>query len=312
MQYKEDRMFLSLMIKGFIVGIAFIIPGVSGGTLAIYLGIYKKLLHSISHIFSEFKESMKFLIPFGIGGIISVLGLAKLFGILIEWNSFIVLMFFIGLLLGGIKHIYHKAEVKSFHLPSYIALILSFAVLMVVIIIDQSKAANGLEYFDLNFSTYLLIIVLGIVSATTMIVPGISGSAVLMVLGFYTAIVSNVIGNVLDFSSLSYNLQVIALFMIGVAIGVIVFSKVIGYLLDKYPKQTYFAIVGLILASVIGVFLEIKDPASNVSYEYQTAIFKDLWGYMSNNILVIIIGLLLCSAGFFVTKYLTKFELKGE
>lgn len=304
-------MFLELIIKGFIVGIAFIIPGVSGGTLAIYLGIYQKLLDSISQIFTDFKKSMKFLIPFGIGGVISVLSLAKLFGFLIEWNSFIVLMFFIGLLIGGIKHIYLKANVRSFHWPSYVSGILAFVLLMLVIILKQSSSLDGVEYFDLSFGTYLLIIGLGIVSATTMIVPGISGSAVLMVLGFYTAIVSNVIGNVFDFGALNYNIQVAVLFMIGVAIGIIAFSKVISILLSKFPKQTYFAILGLIIASVIGVFLEIKDPSSHNSYESQTPIFKDIFQYISNNPFVIIIGLIMLALGFIGTRYLTKFELKG-
>lgn len=304
-------MFLELMIKGFIVGIAFIIPGVSGGTLAIYLGIYQKLLDSISGIFSDFKKSMKFLIPFGIGGVISVLSLAKLFGILIEWNSWIVLMFFIGLLIGGIKHIYLKANVKTFHWPSYLSGLIAFGFLILVIILNQSSSLDGVEYFDLSFMTYLLIIGLGIISATTMIVPGISGSAVLMVLGFYTAIVSNVIGNVLDFEAFSYNLQVVALFMIGVAIGIIIFSKVISYLLNRFPKQTYFAILGLILASVVGVFLEIKDPTTHVSYESQTPIYNHFFAYVGDHPFVIIIGLLMLVLGFIATRYLTKFELKG-
>ena len=304
-------MFLELMIKGFIVGIAFIIPGVSGGTLAIYLGIYQKLLDSISKIFTDFKKSMKFLIPFGIGGVISVLALAEIFGRLIEWNSFIVLMFFIGLLAGGIRHIYQKSNVSKMHWPSYVSGILAFGFLILVIILNQSSSLNGVEYFNLDIQTYLLIIGLGIISATTMIVPGISGSAVLMVLGFYTAIVTNVIGNITDFNQINYNLQVVILFMFGVAIGIIVFSKVISYLLKRFPMQTYFAILGLIIASIIGVFLEIKDPTSHISYESQTPIFKDLLGYISNNPWVIIIGILMLVLGFFVTKYLSKFEIKG-
>lgn len=304
-------MFLELIIKGFIVGIAFIIPGVSGGTLAIYLGIYQKLLDSISQIFTDFKKSMTFLIPFGIGGVISVLSLAKVFALLIEWNSFIVLMFFIGLLIGGIKHIYLKAKVKSFHWPSYLSGFLSFGLLTIVVVLKQSSAMDGVEYFDMSMTTYLLIIGLGIISATTMIVPGISGSAVLMVFGFYTAIVSNVIGNVFDFDQIGYNIQVLILFMFGVAIGIIAFSKLISMLLTKFPRQTYFAILGLIVASVVGVFLEIKDPASHVSYESQTPIFKDLLSYISSHPLVIIIGVLTFVSGFLASRYLTKFELKG-
>ncbi len=305
-------MFLELVIKGFIVGIAFIIPGVSGGTLAIYLGIYKKLLDSISHIFTDFKESMKFLIPFGIGGVISVLGLAKLFGILIEWNSFIVLMFFIGLLAGGIKHIYLKANMTTLHWPSILSGIIAFTLLIVLIIFDKSKTTQGVEYFSLTFTDYLIIIGLGIISATTMIIPGISGSAMLMVLGFYTAIVTNVIGNVLDFDVFSYNFQVVFFFFIGIAIGIIGFSKLISYLLEKYPKQTYMAIFGFILASLIGVFLEIKDPLTHNSYENQTPIYKDLWAYIADNPFTIIIGVILLAIGFIAAKYLTKFEIGSD
>jgi putative membrane protein len=304
-------MFLELMIKGFIVGIAFIIPGVSGGTLAIYLGIYKKLLDAIGNIFTHFKESMKFLIPFGIGVVLSVLGLAKLFGILIEWNSFIVLMFFIGLLAGGIKQIIQKADLKSFHWSSLLSLILSFGILITIIIIDKSQSADGIEFFELNPADYFLIIGLGIVSATTMIVPGISGSAMLMVLGFYTAIVTNVIGNVLDLSNFSYNFQVLVFFAIGIAIGIIGFSKLISFLLERFPKQTYMAILGFVLASMIGVFLEIKDPASHPSYESQTPIYENLWAYISNHIGIVLIGLLMGLVGYVCTKFLSKIELKG-
>jgi len=299
------------MIKGFIVGIAFIIPGVSGGTLAIYLGIYKKLLDAIGNIFTHFKESMKFLIPFGIGVVLSVLGLAKLFGILIEWNSFIVLMFFIGLLAGGINQIIQKADLKSFHWSSLLSLILSFGILITIIIIDKSQSADGIEFFELNPADYFLIIGLGIVSATTMIVPGISGSAMLMVLGFYTAIVTNVIGNVLDLSNFSYNFQVLVFFAIGIAIGIIGFSKLISFLLERFPKQTYMAILGFVLASMIGVFLEIKDPASHPSYESQTPIYENLWAYISNHIGIVLIGLLMGLVGYVCTKFLSKIELKG-
>ncbi|HKL47970.1 MAG TPA: DUF368 domain-containing protein [Candidatus Izemoplasmatales bacterium] len=304
-------MFLELMIKGFIVGIAFIIPGVSGGTLAIYLGIYKKLLDAIGDIFKHFKESMKFLIPFGIGVVLSVLGLAKLFGILIEWNSFIVLMFFIGLLAGGIAQIARKANIRHNNLTSIISFLLAFGLLLTMIIFDKTRVSEGINDFDMNFRDYILIIGLGIISATTMIVPGISGSAMLMVLGFYTAIVSNVIGNVFDFSNFSYNFQVIVLFAIGIAIGIIGFSKLISYLLERYSKQTYMAILGFVLASIIGVFLEIKDPASGATYENQTPIFNHLWMYLSTHIWTVTIGIILAITGFICTKYLSRIELKG-
>ncbi|MCF7923797.1 MAG: DUF368 domain-containing protein [Candidatus Izimaplasma sp.] len=301
-----------LILKGFIVGVAFIIPGVSGGTLAVYLGVYKKFLDSVGNLLTDFKNSIKFLIPFFLGASISVLSLAKLFAILIEWNSFIVLMFFIGLLAGGIKHLYLKAKLKKFNISAIIALVVAFGLLITIIIIDKTNTPNVIATFDLNLSSYLLIVGLGIISVTTMIVPGISGSAMLMVLGYYTAIVSNVIGNITDLSNFAYNFQVLIFYVIGMVIGIFVFSKLISYLLEKYPKQTYFAILGFVLASMIGVFLEIRNPVTSSNYEEQVPIYKNILDYFQNNILVVLVGVILFVIGFVTTKYLTKLEYRRE
>ena len=301
-------MFLILILKGFLIGIAFIIPGVSGGTLAIYLGVYQKLLDSISNIFSDFKNSVKFLMPLFLGIAISVISLAKLFSILLNWNSFIVLFFFLGLILGGIKYIYQKANVKKISLSTGIAFIISFALLLFIIIIDKTKAGLGIDYFNFSFWTYLLIFSLGMISAITMIVPGISGSAVLLVLGFYTAIVSNVVGNILDFSNLGYNLQVIIPFALGALAGIMIFSKLISISLSKFPKETYFAILGFIIASLIGVFLEIKDPSTASSFSNQVPIYENLLIFIGDNIFSVAGGIIALVVGMFGSKYLIKME----
>jgi putative membrane protein len=301
-------MFLSLMVKGFIMGIAFIIPGVSGGTLAVYLGIYQKMLYAIGNVFKDFKNSIITLFPIFLGIGLSVVSLAKLFSLFIDWNSFIVLFFFIGLIAGGIKHIYLKADVKKVNFSVCLSFLVAFLFLVAVIIIDKTSAVSGIEYFNLGFTTFLLLVLLGMIASITMIVPGISGSAILLVLGFYTAIVSNVVGNIFDFTSIGYNLGVIIPFGIGALIGIIIFSRIIETLLRKYPKETYFAILGFIVASIIGVFLEIKDHNTAINFSNQVPIFKDFFSFLSNNLLTIIFGGLTLVLGFIVSKYLTKFE----
>jgi len=300
--------FLILLVKGFIIGIAFIIPGVSGGTLAVYLGVYQKLIEAISNIFKDFKNSFKFLFPIFLGVAISVVSLAKLFSILLNWNSFIILFFFMGLIAGGIRHIYNNAEGKILDYRKIISFSLAFLILFSIIVLEKINVGSGIAYFDLKFSTYLLLVILGMIASITMIVPGISGSAVLLVLGFYTAIVSNVVGNIFDFSNIVYNLLVIIPFALGAIIGVVIFSKVIGKLLSKFPKETYFAILGFILASIIGVFLEIKDPASAASFEQQIPIYQDLLKFISDSIWSVFGGLIAFVIGFFTSKYLTKHE----
>jgi putative membrane protein len=300
------------LIKGFVIGIAFIIPGVSGGTLAVYLGVYQKMLDAISNIFKDFKNSVKFLFPIFLGIGLSVVLLAKIFSLLLDWNSFIILFFFIGLLLGGIKTIYNKCEMNKINVVKITAFILAFAFLILLVFLEKSNTGTGIAYFDFNFMTYVLLIALGMIGSMTMIVPGISGSAVLLVLGFYTAIVSNVIGNIFEFDDIVYNLQVIIPFALGALLGVIIFSKVISYLLKKFPQATYMAILGFILASVIGVFLEIKDPATATYFSDQLPVYENLLVYISDNIWSVAGGLISLAVGYIGSLYLTKFELGGS
>jgi len=305
-------MFFELQIKGILVGFAFVIPRVSGGTLALYLGIYEKLVHSIGNIFKEFKKSMAFLIPVFLGIAISVIALAKLFDILLTWNSFVVIGFFIGLILGGIKQIYKEACNKSPQVSGIISFVIAFSIIIVLVIFDKIKATTGIEYIDVNFGNLILVFFLGMAASITMIVPGVSGSALLMVLGFYTAIVSNVVGNILDFSNIVYNLEIIIPFALGAGIGIIIFSRVIEHVLVKYKTQAYLAILGFIIASCIAVFFEIRDPSTAINYSEQAPVFANLFNYIADNILTVLLGLGVGVLGFFATRFLSKLEIKKE
>jgi len=301
-------MFLILLLKGFIIGVAFIIPGVSGGTLAIYLGVYQGILDSIDNLFRQFKKSVLYLLPILFGAGLSVVLLAKLVSILLDWNSFIVLFFFIGLIIGGIRFVYKRAEITKLDPSLIISFLVSFGLLILIIILDKTSSNPGIDYFSFSFWTYLLIFALGAIASITMIVPGISGSAVLLVLGFYTAIVSNVVGNIFDFSSIGYNLQVVIPFGLGALAGILVFSKIINFSLRKYPKQTYFAILGFIIASVMGVLLEIKDQTTASLFSDQISIFNNLLNYLGDNIFTVAGGLIALAIGYLASKFLTQIE----
>ncbi len=301
---------ITLIIKGFIIGIAFVIPGVSGGTLAIYLGVYKKLLHSIGNIFQEFKESLRFLIPLFLGIGISIVLLAKIFGLLLEWNSFIVFGFFIGLILGGVKQIYQEANKTKLNISSILSFLFSFTIIILLIIFGKIRSGSSVEHIDITFGNLILVFLLGALASMTMIVPGISGSALLIVLGFYTAIVSNVVGNIFDFSNIVYNLEIIIPFALGAVLGVILVSRMIEYVLKHYNSQTYYAILGFILASVIAMFFEIRDPSTAIEFTKQTPIYQTLFQYLGDNLLVVIIGVITFTIGFISSKQLSKIELK--
>jgi len=292
--------FIILALKGFLIGIAFIIPGVSGGTVAIYLGVYDKLLHAIGNVFTEFKKSIAFLIPIIIGIAVSVVALAKLIGLMLDWNSLVTLMLFIGLIAGGIPSLWKKLGVKPFKASTIIAFMISFLLVLMLFIGKSVGSEAGVTQFPMNGANVILILLLGMISSMTMIVPGISGSALLMTLGFYSAIVTNVIGNILDFTLIGYNLFVAIPFAVGVAIGIILFSKIIEYLLRKYKVTTFAAIIGFIMASAIVIFLEIRDPGTASVYTEQTPVYLDFFAYIKNNVLSTVIGIVTLAAGFIV------------
>ncbi|MBU0997161.1 MAG: DUF368 domain-containing protein [Firmicutes bacterium] len=304
-------MFLTLLLKGFIIGIAFIIPGVSGGTLAIYLGIYDKLLHSIGHVFKEFKKSVSFLLPVFLGIAISIVALAKVLGFFIEKNSFVTLCFFIGLIIGGIPHLFKEVHHKPVNISSIISFVVAFALVLLLMIFKLQNDQAGMSVFEMNAVNILVLVLLGMVASTTMIIPGISGSALLMVLGFYTAIVTNVVGNILDFSNLSYHLYVIIPFGIGAAIGIVVFSKAIEFSLRRFKSQTYYAIIGFIMASIIVIFCEIRDPGSAMVFEDQVPIFTNFFNFVGTHIVSVLLGVVSLVTGLFISKLLVSFEGKS-
>ncbi len=301
-------MFLILLIKGFIIGIAFIIPGVSGGTLAIYLGVYDKLLYAITHIFKEFKKSFLFLLPIFIGLFASIVLLAKLLGWLISFNSVITLAFFIGLLLGGIPSLYQKIKGNRLSIYSILSFVIAFSAVMLLLVGKLYNSSNTIDHFDFKVWTYLFILLIGVLSAATMVVPGISGSALLITLGVYTAIVTDVVGNILDFTVLGYNLQVLIPFGIGAVIGIFLISKFIEVVIKKYVVQTYSAIIGFIIASAIVIVFEMTDQTSAIDFKDQTPIYTNIISYISGNVWSVVIGAIALFIGIFVAFQLVKID----
>lgn len=246
----KEKMILA--VKGFILGIANIIPGVSGGTLAITLGIYEELIGTISHIFSNLKKNLNFIIPIGIGAVLSVLIMSKLINYSLGEFPVPTTLFFIGLIVGGLPLIASKVKSVKPSVSHIVAFLLTFS-----LIIGLTFLKSGLGTFDLSnpgILTMFLLFIVGIIAAATMVVPGISGSFVLMLLGFYKPIL-NTISNITDFSMLALNMMVLIPFGIGIVVGIILIAKLIEYLLKKHEIITYYAILGFIGSSVISLFV---------------------------------------------------------
>lgn len=303
-------MFFTLLIKGFIIGISFTIPGCSGGTFAVYVGIYDQLLHALGNIFKEFKKSMVFLIPVGIGLASGILLFSKLMALALEANSFITIMFFIGLTLGGVPNLFKNVKGKTATRSGIASFVIAFAIVIVMLVFQVLSGTNGIARFDIDFGTIALLFGLGFIAAITMIIPGVSGSALLMILGFYTAIVSNVVGNLLDFGNFWYNMAVVIPFGLGAVTGVILISKVLEAILRKFPVQSYSAIIGFVVASAAILVFWIRIPVTGVDFVDQLPIYLNLWGYLSANLWSVVIGFAALAIGLYTALQIVKFGAK--
>lgn len=246
---------IMLVIKGFIMGIANIIPGVSGGTLALILGIYEEFIGAISHLFSNLKKNICFLIPIAIGMVLAILSLSHVIDYSYKHFPIPTCLFFVGLVLGGIPMLLNKVKGKkeTKKISSYIIFLLTFA-LVIVMACSDLIFGEGLKvsFNNMNLISYILLFLVGIVAAATMVIPGVSGSLVLMLLGYYYPVIA-VIKEFTKFKNLGENIIILGTFGIGILVGIVLISKLIEFLFKKYEVKTYFGVLGFIVASVIAI-----------------------------------------------------------
>lgn len=252
---------LLLILKGFILGIANIIPGVSGGTLAMTMGIYEDIIKSISSILKTPKKSLKLLLYLGIGAALSILILSKLLNYTLTNYAFATTLFFIGLIVGGFPLLLKKAKGHKVSL-GYLLSFLSTTSLVIILRLLQTSE-NTVSLNNVSLFTMIILLLVGMLAASTMVIPGVSGSFVLMLIGFYKPIL-NTISNITKFNLLGHNLLILVPFGIGVLLGIVLTAKLIEYLLKKYEIYTYYGIYGFILASILVLILNVYNKATGI------------------------------------------------
>lgn len=244
-------------IKGMFIGIANIIPGVSGGTIAVILGIFDDLINAINNFTKDIKKYLYFLLPIGLGAAFSILSFSSLLEHCLNNYSLPTSVFFVGLVCGSIPLIYKKSVSKGIKSSYVISMIISIAIVILISMINENKTSFADE--SLSFLFLAKIFVGGLLAAAAMIIPGISGSFVMVLLGIYPTVIhaiSNISKCLLNPStSLIINTaSTIISLGIGVILGIFIISKIISYLMEKYYSVTYFSILGLVIGSVYGIF----------------------------------------------------------
>ncbi|QAA33293.1 DUF368 domain-containing protein [Clostridium manihotivorum] len=235
--------YLSSILKGVFIGIATVVPGVSGGTMAIILGIYDDLIHAMGSFFTDWKKHSLFLLQVGLGGLIGIGLLSKLLETIIGRYPTMMQYLFIGIIIGGLPVLYNKANTKvKKSTADFIFLLLGFAIVFLLGSDPNtvSTMASGKETSNLLF-----LFISGIVIAIALILPGISASFMLLTLGLYETTLKAI------------NTQNIAFLLpigLGILVGTLASTKLIEKFLNKYPNKAYMLIIGFVLGSLIAVF----------------------------------------------------------
>ena len=260
--------FIVNVLRGMVIGIANVIPGVSGGTMMVSMGIYDKLILVLTHFIKRMKEAVALLVPIGIGMLLSIAVFAKIFSeILFPRFPLQTNLFFIGLILGGLPVIYGKVKGKSIKVPQILAFVLFFVMVVGFALVGEGGDASA----DISFSVVNVIKLfgVGIIAAATMVIPGVSGSMIMMILGYYNTIIDTIndfINALKDFdiAAMLQTFVVLVPFGIGVVVGVVAVAKLIEFMLKKFPEVTYWAIIGLIVASPFAILIMMQVGAIGI------------------------------------------------
>ena len=246
------------VLKGMLIGVANIIPGVSGGTMMVSMGIYDKLIHSLTHLFKEFKESMKFLIPIFLGIGIALVGLSFIIEPAFAYFPLQTNCLFIGLIVGGLPAVWQKVKGKGIKISYIVPFVLFFAVVVGMAAIGEKEGTAA----DLSFSVWSVIklFAVGIIASATMVIPGVSGSMMMLLLGYYNPIVAAIKNFVtalasFDMAGILEGCGILVPMGLGIVVGIFAIAKVIEIIFEKFPIQAFWAIIGLIVASPIAIFL---------------------------------------------------------
>lgn len=249
---------LKMILKGVVIGVANIIPGVSGGTMAVSMGIYDKIIHAATHLLSEFKKSMKILLPILIGAALGLVVVARLIQIMFDKAPLQTNLLFVGLIVGGLPAMTKKVKGQSIRLSHIIACVLFFAFVVGLAAMGETEGtAADMTFTAVNVAKLFGV---GIVASATMVIPGVSGSMILMIMGYYNPILKEVnrfIDNLLSFnvSGLIDGCTILVPFGIGVVVGIFAIAKVIEIIFTKFPYVAYWAIIGLIVASPFAILM---------------------------------------------------------
>jgi putative membrane protein len=242
----------SNIFKGFTMGISDLIPGVSGGTIALVLGIYQTFISAINGLFTkDWKNHLMFLLPLGAGIGMALLTISHLMEWLLAEYPQPTFFFFLGLILGIIptllKEINYKQTFTAIH---YGLLMIGALVVAATLFIKDNELSAVMS--GLGWGDYILLFFAGWLASSAMILPGISGSFIFLLLGVYPTVIH---------ALSTFQLPVMLAVGTGIAIGLVLTSKLITFLLVRFKTATYAVMIGFIVGSIVVIYPGIQGDS---------------------------------------------------
>ena len=300
--------YVVISLKGMAMGAADVVPGVSGGTIAFISGIYEELLNSISsfnfsliNVFKNegfksvwIKVNGNFLVSLFVGILISVLSLAKLIESMLENHPIVIWSFFFGLVLASI--IYIGKQITKWTKGSFLCLILGAILAFYITTLNPMVSANSSPWF---------LFLAGMIAICAMILPGISGSFILVLLGAYKPVLNAL--NTKDFVS-------IIIFLVGAVIGLLSFSRILKWLFSTYKNYTLATLTGFIIGSLNKIWpwketISWRTNSKGIEVPFNTASISP-FSFEGDNQLLISIFLMLIGFGLIIL--LEKLAIKKD
>ncbi|WP_367120949.1 DUF368 domain-containing protein [Staphylococcus capitis] len=240
------------ILKGFGMGTSDLIPGVSGGTIALLLGIYDDFISSVSGLFSKrFWPSFKFLLPILLGMGLAIALLSNLFNYLLSYHEIPTMFFFTGLIIGIIPYLLKTSNFKqTFKTQHYLMILIGIIILVIITLLNNGDKHSG-ETLTLSLGLIIKYFIAGMFASSAMLLPGISGSFMLLVFGAYGTVMFSISELVkLNFTAL----PILIIIGLGILTGFMLSSRMIQYFLHHHTTMTFALIIGFVIGSIYAVF----------------------------------------------------------
>ncbi|GAE30483.1 DUF368 domain-containing protein [Alkalihalobacillus hemicellulosilyticus] len=246
---------VKLILRGMAVGMTETVPGISGSTVAMIVGIYERLIYSLSILTTnKRKEAIPFLLTFGVGMVLGFGCSIFIIKFLLETYRTPTFLFFVGIIVGFLPYLWHdtiKHAQSKLRVKHYVIMLFFFGVVV------GSQVLGSFHFIDWNhltFFDYVFFIIAGFIASTALVLPGISGALILTILGLYEAMTASLV---------ALNWPILFAVGSGILLGVLLTSKLIRYLLKHYTSETYSAMVGLVSGSIFAILNELDGVINN-------------------------------------------------